>query len=485
MLIDLLQSLFSNLWSIFLVVLFFGGSIFVHELGHFLAARRRGVHVERFSIGFGPAIFSWRRDGVEYRIAWIPLGGYVLLPQLADLGPLEGKSDLTADELPPVSYTSRMIVFVAGAFFNVLFAFGLASILWLVGMPESSDYASTRIGYVVRTADPVTHKVVLSPAAEAGLQVGDVIKAIDGSKVDDWGDVQYLIGLGAGKTADGRREAIFTIEREGRTFDVTLHPRLMGEDRDRRVGIGAGYELLVQQVVAGSLAEKIGFQKDDELLQLDGAATINLQAANELLETGASHPMVAQVRRAGQRLTFTIPARPAAKPTWDIGLKFITGMRMTYPSPVTQITKLITMTFRTLSSLINPHSDVDARKLSGPLEIVRIYHMAAEAGMRAILSFTILVNVNLAIFNLLPIPILDGGQMLFATLNRIRRRPLPVNFVIAAQSLAGLFLLVAVAYVTYFNILRWRDDARAQQAEVAAAHQQQTAQPSQPAPAKP
>ena len=88
---DLLQTVLSNVWSIFLVVLFFGGSIFVHELGHFLAARRRGVHVERFSIGFGPKICSWRgKDGVEYRLSWLPLGGYVTLPQLASLSGIEG-----------------------------------------------------------------------------------------------------------------------------------------------------------------------------------------------------------------------------------------------------------------------------------------------------------------------------------------------------------------------------------------------------------
>lgn len=99
---DFLPSLLSNVWSILLVALFFGGSIFVHELGHFLAARWRGAKVERFSIGFGPAIFSWRgRDGVEYRLAWIPLGGYVLLPQLADLGPVEGKSEVDVEKLRP------------------------------------------------------------------------------------------------------------------------------------------------------------------------------------------------------------------------------------------------------------------------------------------------------------------------------------------------------------------------------------------------
>src|SRR6185436_6514763 len=101
---EFLSSLFSSLWSIFLILLFFGGSIFVHELGHFLAARRRGVKVERFSIGFGPAVWSRRgRDGVEYRISpWIPLGGYVALPQLADMAAIEGATE-EAEKLPPVS----------------------------------------------------------------------------------------------------------------------------------------------------------------------------------------------------------------------------------------------------------------------------------------------------------------------------------------------------------------------------------------------
>src|SRR6185312_15993769 len=105
-----MPALLHSIWSIFLVVLFFGGSIFVHELGHFLAARRRGVHVERFSIGFGPAIWSWRgRDGVEYRLAWFPFGGYVLLPQLADLRAIEGKAEVDVARLPAVGYASKMV----------------------------------------------------------------------------------------------------------------------------------------------------------------------------------------------------------------------------------------------------------------------------------------------------------------------------------------------------------------------------------------
>ena len=113
---EFLTSVLGTVWSILLIVLFFGGSIFVHELGHFLAARRRGVKVERFSIGFGPKIFGWRgQDGVDYRVSWLPLGGYVALPQLADMAELEGGSTVDVKSLPPVSYTTRVIVFVADA----------------------------------------------------------------------------------------------------------------------------------------------------------------------------------------------------------------------------------------------------------------------------------------------------------------------------------------------------------------------------------
>ena len=165
-----------------------------------------GVKVERFSIGFGPAIVSWRgRDGVEYRLAWIPLGGYVLLPQLADLGPIEGKSEADVEKLPPVSYSTKMIVFVAGALFNVLFAFGLASIIWVIGQPESNEIASTRIGYVVPKIELPGGAKVTSPAVEADLRIGDLIKAIDGHPVTKFFDTYALIGLGAGQSADGRR----------------------------------------------------------------------------------------------------------------------------------------------------------------------------------------------------------------------------------------------------------------------------------------
>ncbi|MEY4086824.1 MAG: hypothetical protein RLZZ405_1012, partial [Verrucomicrobiota bacterium] len=143
------SDLLSSLRGILLVAIFFGGSIFVHELGHFLAARKRGLKVERFSIGFGPRLFGWTgKDGVDYRVSLIPLGGYVALPQLADMQGIEGENSDDAEALPKISYADKMIVSVMGAVFNVIFAFALATILWFTGMPVAEGNGSTVVGYV-------------------------------------------------------------------------------------------------------------------------------------------------------------------------------------------------------------------------------------------------------------------------------------------------------------------------------------------------
>ncbi|MCF3650316.1 RIP metalloprotease RseP [Synoicihabitans lomoniglobus] len=451
---DLLNALFSNLWAVFLIVLFFGGSIFVHELGHFLAARRRGVHVSRFSIGFGPKMFGWRgKDGVEYRVSWLPLGGYVALPQLADMAAVEGNDD-RAEDLPPVSYSTRMLVFVMGATFNLIFAFLLATIIWLVGQPTTSDQATTQIGYVVDEIETSTGETVPSPARQAGLEVGDTIRAIDGSKVDDWQELLQTLVTSAGRTDAGRRYNVFTVERDGQSREVTVFPQIAGDEEIRKVGIIAAYELIVAGVAEGSAGAALGLQVGDRFIAMDDTRILNIQTYADHLAAHHDRPIAVHLERDGQPLTLTMAARPEVEQPADLGLQLTTDSKLVYPTPFAQFSDHVRMTFRTLGSLINPQSDIGISKLSGPVGIIRVFHMAAQADIRLVLWFTILVNINLAIFNLLPIPVLDGGHMLFATIGKLRGRALPTNFIMTTQSVFMMMLLSMILYVSFFDVRR-------------------------------
>jgi regulator of sigma E protease len=475
---DILHSFLSNAWSIFLIALFFGGSIFVHELGHYLAARRRGVHVERFSIGFGPPIFAWKgKDGTKYQIAWFPLGGYVLLPQLADLGALEGQVESDTAQLPEVAYGTKMLVFVAGATFNVLFAFILACAIWVVGQPESDETTSTRIGYVSPTLDMPDGSKVLSPASQGGLRVGDTVLAIDGHAISDWDELNQTLLTSSGRGPDGSPRTVFTVDRAGAKLDLVLHPRLAGDDGNRRVGILVGYDLNVYTVTPGSSAARAGLVPNDRILEVNGAPVMNVDGWAEALAADPAAPARVAALRGGKRIELVFPARSGAHTLG--GVEFSVGYHLSHPSPFTQIAQQVNRTLFTLWGLINPNSDVGLSKVSGPVGIVRIFHEAADAGIRYVLMFTILVNVNLAIFNLLPVPVLDGGQMVFATVARLRGRALPVNFIMTAQGTFILLICSMLIYVTYFDLRRWRRDAREDRAQATAAAAPTTA----PAPA--
>lgn len=466
---DLFQSLLSNSWSILLIVLFFGGSIFVHELGHYLAARARGVHVEVFSIGIGPPIVSWRgAGGTRYQIAWLPLGGFVLLPQIADLGPVEGESTVASEDLPPVSYSTKLLVFLSGATFNVLFAFLMACVIWRIGQPENSESESRRIGYVSRTIDLADGTKVPSPALQGGLRVGDEVVAIDGHRISDWSDLHDTLVTGSGRDASGGRTTVFTVVRDGRTLQLTLHPRLSGDEHLRQVGIQPGYNLDVHSVEPRSAIDKAGLLAGDRIVTANGEPVMSATGLDEELSADPSKPARLGVLRKGAALDLLVPPRTASLPLGD--LEFSAGYHMTYPSPLEQIEVPFVMTVRTVWGLLNPRSDIGLNKVSGPVGIVHIFHMAAEVGIRAVLRFTILINVNLAILNLLPIPVLDGGQIMFATIARLRGKALPMSFVVATQSVFMVLLVSMVLYVSIFDIRRWsRDSADSARAPATAA----------------
>jgi len=481
---ELLSSLLHNVWAIFLIVLFFGGSIFVHELGHFLAARRRGVKVTRFSIGFGPAIWSRvGKDGVEYRLAWIPLGGYVALPQLADMPAIEGEAE-PVEKLPPVSYGSRMLVLVAGAFFNILFAFLLATILWISGRPEPEAITSTRIGFVAEKITLLDGKEVESPAKAAGLQEGDLITAIDGTPVKSWIDVLNAIVLSTVTDEQGERLAIFTVNRGGQSMDLRVYPRRTGDENIRKVGIDAAFELIIAKVAPASAAETSGFRADDRIMAINGHPVLGLGALFTRLQAVTDEKCAVTVIRNGAPTELMLPVDPKARTASFQGIELRTNWRLLYQNPFEQISQILANSVRTLKALLLPQGDVGLSNMSAVVGITQGFWEALNSEYPAhfVIWFAVMVNVSLAFFNLLPIPVLDGGHMLFATIGKLRGKALPFNFIAVTQSVFVVLLLSMMVYVTVFGDLRriLRDRKAEAQARQSAAEAQKEAAPVKP-----
>jgi regulator of sigma E protease len=476
-----LSELPSILWAAFLALIFFGGSIFFHELGHFLAARWRGMKVERFSIGFGPKIFGWRgKDGIEYRVSWLPLGGYVALPQLADMSAIEGASSSDVAKLPPPSYSTKVIVSVAGAVFNILFALALGCIVWNIGEPSSSAISTTTVAEIAPTLE-TNGKTVPSPASVAGLKPGDRILKIDGHPVEWFGEIVERLALSSGWTDDGKRETTFTIQRGDEILDLKINPVLSGSEKLRMVGFSPVSKMIIGKPDAGSLAEKAGFLEDDQIIAVNGAPVLTLFRFSEALKTRALAPLTMTVQRGPSQHTLSLPKAPSEESVGDIGLALKPGVIFTHPTPFEQVSRAASKTVETMGKLVNPRSDLGLSHLSSPIGIISNFFDLAREGMPFVLWFTVLINVNLAIFNLLPIPVLDGGHILFATIAKIRGRALPANFVASLQSVFMLLLFSMMIYVGFFDVRRQVNQNRPEPKPAQSA----PAQSVEPAPAKP
>jgi len=491
---DFIASLLGNIWSIFLIVLFFGGSIFVHELGHFLAARRRGAKVDRFSIGFGKAIWSWHgQDGVEYRISWLPLGGYVALPQLADMSGLEGGPGSDAAKLPPISYGTKMLILVAGAFFNVLFAFALACILWLAGQIVAEQEQTTRLGLVRQEIELPNGNTAPGPAYAAGLREGDLITAVDGHRVSSFLEIAQFVALGGGRGEDRRPRVGITYERHGQSSVVQVFPQLVGPEQLRDIGVEPAVRVTVDTVQPGSVAGQAGLQARDVITAIDGKPANYVGFVTDHIRQSGGKPLTLSLLRANEPLTITVQPRKVVDPEtkkeiYRLGVQVrgAVTIKTVHVAPWTQLLRDAQWTWRSLVSVLNPQSDIGLSKLSGPIGIGERVYTFARLDFKLVLAFIVLVNVNLAIFNLLPIPVLDGGHMLFATIGKLRGRALPFNFIATMQSIFYVLLFSVMIYVTVFGDLRRivRDSRAESQAREAAKPAPKAAEPA-PAPAKP
>ena len=489
------MSFFYDFAFLLIALLALGFTIFIHELGHFLAARRRGLIVKRFSIGFGPKIFGWEKNGVEYRISIFPFGGYVALPQLADMGRLEGENEQTEENklsawddfeeegtddakekkqepLKKISYADKMIVSVMGAVFNILLAFALSSVLWFFGYERRDGELTTKIGYIADTVErwnPIIEdsETVTSPAKKAGLIQGDEVVAVDGNPVEDFMDVQSRIVTGKLVTTEQRprRLSRLTVLRNGEEKEIDVFPEVFGNEEIRIIGIGPKETFFIKELQPDMPAIKAGLEPGDQILSVDGNKIFSFaHLVDYLMKVKDEQEIALTVRKGGESgIEQTYNLLPIVK-EMNIGdsvskrkligfspeFKSIT----TYPNPLVLIISRVKDMYHTLTGLVSTQSDVKLRNMSGPVGIVNNLSIFASIGFKKLLWFVVFINVNLAILNLLPIPVLDGGHMVFATIEKLRGKPLPLPFLERSQMLFIVLLFSFMLYVTFFDFQR-------------------------------
>jgi len=452
-------SLLSNTRAFALMVFFFAASIFVHELGHFLAALWRGLKVTRFSIGFGPVLWSKTYKGVQYCLCALPLGGYVALPELGHIEAIEGKAQ-TEDKTRKISWTSKVIVLVAGAFFNVLFALVLATILYFAGIPDSSAHNTTTIGYIPEQLTLTTGTSLPNPAKQAGLLRGDKILKVDGQEVEKWQDVEVYLAVGVDNTDEGYARSTLLIDRQGEEMEITLYPARLNDDYKRFGGMWPIIEPTVMSLLKDFPADQAGIEPGDTFVEINGKPIVTATEISEVITTDPTQSISVKLSRptSDGPETYTTQLTPRYSDQYG---KYMIGVdwgRIHYikgVSPFKQIGDVVDLTFLSLSRMLHPKSDVGIKDTTGVVGMGKIMYDSAKTGMRHMLFIVILINVNLAILNLLPIPVLDGGHILFASIEKLRGKPVPQNILMTLQGTFILLLLFFMVFVSVNDVKRF------------------------------
>jgi regulator of sigma E protease len=446
------------------VLLLFNLLIFVHELGHFLAARWRGLKVDRFAIWFGKPIWQKEINGITYCLGSIPAGGYVALPQMAAMDTIEGKTSATAEQLPPISALDKIIVAFAGPLFSFGLALVFAALVWFIGRPVSETETTTTIGYVLKG----------SPADTAGLRPGDRITAVDGQPVSRFGGIGDTITW---RIVRSEGDVVpITLIRDGKEMTVETRPtrdktELWERKSLRQIHILPFQTAIVAKVEPHSPAALAGLRANDVIVAANGVRLYNPATVSDEVRKNTNQPVTLTVQRGKEtleaRITPVMPEGWAENPNipeeekfpklgiaWELGGK----MDVDYPAPMAQIKASVTAMASTLGAVLSRKSDIGFQHLSGPVGIVRIYYrlFESEQGWRLAIWFSVVLNINLALLNMLPIPVLDGGHIVLATIEGIRRRPVNVKIIGFIQTSCAVLIIGYMLFITFFDAQDWR-----------------------------
>jgi len=417
----------------FLIVI--GILVFVHEFGHFIMAKRAGVRVEKFSLGMGPKIVGYKKGDTEYVLSALPLGGYV---KMAGENPDEEPTG-SPDEFQSKTVWQRVKIAITGPLTNIILAFIVMPFVFMIGTYSEGP---AKVGYVEKD----------SPAARAGFEAGDVIVKISGRRIDDWVKALSLIAV------NPDTDVSVTVERSGEPKTLTLRPEAATELKIGMSGLVPDMPAEIGKLKPGFPAEKAGIKANDKVIAVDGKTVYHWNQFSALVRDSKGKNLTLTVERDNRRMAIRVT------PTEDSG-RYVIGvepvMRLIFKKHgffeslslgFDKTLEAIDLTFITLKKLVT--FNLSIKTLGGPVMIAQMSGQAAAAGLSAFLSLMAMISISLGILNLLPIPILDGGMVLFLVIEAIRKKPLSRRTMEISQSIGAAVLIALIAVVSYNDVVR-------------------------------
>jgi regulator of sigma E protease len=428
------------------VLLLFGAAIFVHEWGHYFVARMCGMKVEEFAIGFGKILWKKEKDGILYTVRMIPAGGFVKLPQMLTSEAIEGKSEEEdAEPLPEISPWAKIAVAVAGPIMNIVFAVVLATVIYFVGLPEM-----------------ITPPVVGNLSKESteyalGIREGDIVTKIDDQAIPSWEEAYKLTAL----SLTNRFAVTFQRDRDEFTHVLTATP-VSDEIPIKTLDLPSKFPPIVGRVLEGQAASEAGLKQDDKIISLGSIPVGGPGRLIDELQKNGDKATEIVVRRDGENVPLPITPRMIEGKVM-IGVQFGQGPRVYIerhpgPTPWENISEVGSLMWRTLYALFHPkQTGVGVSDLSGPVGILAMLGAMVKTDYRLALNFLVLLNVNLAILNMLPIPVLDGGHTVMGLIEGIFRRKIPVIIQTVLTYIFAILLILLMLFVSFHDIYERSD----------------------------
>lgn len=426
-------------WALGWMIVLIGIMIMIHEAGHYWAARYFDVKVESFSFGFGPRLFGFRRGETDFRVSAILFGGYV---KMGGDQPGEQSDD-------PRSFLNkprwqRMIIAFAGPFMNIILAVAVLTGLYMVKYPKFSESQTGVVGLVMPN----------SPAANAGIKEGDRVISFDGTPNPTWEDIAFKEVSSVGVPLEVK------VLRNGQQISLTVTP-----ERDKRAEVGSiGWaeqaDVQIGSISQGLDAERKGLRRGDIVLFANGQPIRSSYRLREIVRASQGKPVEVVYSRDGKESTVSLqPVEHEAdgQKGFMIGVKLEPrvqyvqlGFGDALSESVRQNIKSATMIYSLIQRIFVGR--MSPKTLEGPIRIAQLSGDAAREGVDVYLGLMAMVSLNLAVFNLLPIPILDGGVILLLLIEMISRRDLSLQFKENVMKFGFVFLMSLVVFVLYNDI---------------------------------